>query len=189
MNKARIFVLTKDYHTSESAKAGTIVYELMKSDYGLACDDSNATGVHHVSVTLNHDGDYPSFTYPFHLLEEIKQVENNQIMIEGKTYAGELSNARPCFQFGTSRQYRTIKGYCHKDLKNRGFDHGDIRTSVVEKFVIHEGDIYAITMNSAYKLDNMRLQEFLASPTWMYDVATLCVNALAPKEEKESKID
>ena len=191
MPELRAYVLTKDYHTSPSAKAGTVVYELCKADYGLSRDDTVATGVHHVSVTLDPTGDYPFFTYPSHLLKEVTEVDkdNKQLMIEGKVYAGELSNARPCFQFGTSREYRTIKGYCHKDLKNRGFDRGDIRTSVVEKLIIHEGDVYAITMNSAYKLDNMRLQEFLASPTWMFDVATLCVNALAANQEKESKID
>lgn len=42
--------------------AGTLVYEQMLHDYGLASDDTRATGVEHISVTLNSDGDYPGFT-------------------------------------------------------------------------------------------------------------------------------
>lgn len=43
---------------------GTIVYECVKYDYGLARDDTYATGESHISVTLKEDGDYPSFTVP-----------------------------------------------------------------------------------------------------------------------------
>lgn len=43
---------------------GTIVYPSAKHDYGLARDDSNSTGVEHISVSLNNDGDYPFFTIP-----------------------------------------------------------------------------------------------------------------------------
>lgn len=42
--------------------AGTLVYEQMFHDYGLASDDTRATGVEHISVTLNSDGGYPGFT-------------------------------------------------------------------------------------------------------------------------------
>lgn len=44
--------------------AGTTVYRLEGHDYGLASDDTGNTGIEHVSVTLNADGGYPSFTYP-----------------------------------------------------------------------------------------------------------------------------
>lgn len=54
-------------------KAGATVYESAKYDYGLASDDTRYTGVDHVSVTLKEDGDYPFFTHPLHLLEEIKE--------------------------------------------------------------------------------------------------------------------
>lgn len=45
-------------------KAGTIVYEQMTHDYGLARDDTRATGIRHVSVTTKPDGGYPGFTVP-----------------------------------------------------------------------------------------------------------------------------
>lgn len=54
------------------AKKGTIVYDSMKPDYGLANDDTRFTGVMHISVTLNEDGDYPFFTVPLSDLERIK---------------------------------------------------------------------------------------------------------------------
>lgn len=44
--------------------AGTRVTKLAKYDYGLSSDDSRAFGIQHVSVTLNENGDYPSFTVP-----------------------------------------------------------------------------------------------------------------------------
>jgi hypothetical protein len=52
--------------------AGTIVYDLRGYDYGLASDDSRATGIEHVSVTLNADGDYPSFTIRKSFLEQLQ---------------------------------------------------------------------------------------------------------------------
>lgn len=55
-----------------SLSEGDVVYELMFHDYGLANDDTNATGFMHMSVTLDETGDYPSFTIPVHNLEEIK---------------------------------------------------------------------------------------------------------------------
>lgn len=45
-------------------KAGTTVYRQMYHDYGLANDDTFATGVKHISVTLKSDGGYPGFTVP-----------------------------------------------------------------------------------------------------------------------------
>ncbi len=53
-------------------KAGTIVYDQMGHDYGLASDDTHFTGIEHKSVTLNSDGDYPGFTVPVRDLFEIK---------------------------------------------------------------------------------------------------------------------
>lgn len=52
---------------------GAIVYKLMKHDFGLARDDTNMTGMEHVSVTLNRDGDYPSFTIPVDYLSEVRE--------------------------------------------------------------------------------------------------------------------
>lgn len=50
---------------------GTICYEFNRYDYGLASDDTRATGKPHVSVTLNSDGDYPSFTIREDFLEKV----------------------------------------------------------------------------------------------------------------------
>ena len=58
------YVMLKDSEVNEDVKAGDVVYYLRKHDYGLASDDTRATGIEHVSVTLDKDGDYPSFTVP-----------------------------------------------------------------------------------------------------------------------------
>lgn len=50
---------------------GTICYDFMRHDYGLASDDTRITGVPHVSVTLDPDGGYPSFTIVATDLEEV----------------------------------------------------------------------------------------------------------------------
>lgn len=52
-------------------KKGDVVYELIKTDYGLASTDTNSTGVYHVSVTRNSNGDWPSCTIPLRNLTEI----------------------------------------------------------------------------------------------------------------------
>lgn len=46
------------------AVAGTLVYDICGWDYGLAKDDTRMTGVEHVSVTLNDNGEPPFFTVP-----------------------------------------------------------------------------------------------------------------------------
>lgn len=53
-------------------KAGTIVYPLKRHDYGLADDDTRITKIQHISVTLEEDGDYPSFTVPAYDVERIR---------------------------------------------------------------------------------------------------------------------
>jgi hypothetical protein len=55
------------------AKAGDTVYKARSYDYGLASDDTRMTGVRHVSVTLQPNGGYPTFTCPEHLLEPIEE--------------------------------------------------------------------------------------------------------------------
>lgn len=60
-NKVNDMKLLKD---TFGHKAGTTVYKLKYSDYGLASDDTRITGIEHTSVTLNEDGGYPSFTVP-----------------------------------------------------------------------------------------------------------------------------
>jgi hypothetical protein len=51
--------------------AGITVYRCSQHDYGLARDDTNDTGLEHVSVSLKEDGDYPFFTVPRRDLWEI----------------------------------------------------------------------------------------------------------------------
>jgi hypothetical protein len=54
--------LRRDAVTCTEAVAGTIVYRWTQYDYGLAAEDTEMTGVPHISVTLNADGNYPYFT-------------------------------------------------------------------------------------------------------------------------------
>lgn len=69
-----------DYEVDESkmktvAQAGDIVYAAKGWDYGLARDDTFETGVEHVSVTKNADGEPPSFTIPVMHLRLIDDME------------------------------------------------------------------------------------------------------------------
>jgi len=66
------FRLLAETRLRPDLKVGDIVYDLMKYDYGLAGDDTRMTGVKHISVTTNPDGDYPSFTIP---LKDVEQIE------------------------------------------------------------------------------------------------------------------
>jgi hypothetical protein len=50
---------------------GTIVYDSANHDYGLSRDDTWATGVEHISVTTDPNGDYPSFTVPVDHLQKL----------------------------------------------------------------------------------------------------------------------
>lgn len=67
----RKFLLLKDRLGNA---AGSIVYECSKNNYGLVSDDERATGVKHIAVTENPDGDYPFITAPVSILEEIINV-------------------------------------------------------------------------------------------------------------------
>jgi hypothetical protein len=60
------------------AVAGATVYECTQYDYGLASDDTRATGHQHISVTLNADGKGPSFTVRLSHLEEIHELETKR---------------------------------------------------------------------------------------------------------------
>ena len=60
--KPKKFRIKNSGTNSKDYPAGTICYDLLMHDYGLASDDSRITGVEHVSVTLDETGDWPSFT-------------------------------------------------------------------------------------------------------------------------------
>ncbi|AGZ17739.1 methyltransferase [Escherichia phage 4MG] len=111
--------------------------------------------------------------------------------IGGKRFAGILRDVEPFFGFGTHKEVRCIYGILGRDHKNRGFDGGPVRTSVVQDLIVHEGDIYAITMNSAYLLESVQLQHFIASDIWRDDIAKLIALAMIGQAAKneESKID
>ncbi|QEQ94846.1 hypothetical protein pEaSNUABM56_00046 [Erwinia phage pEa_SNUABM_56] len=187
--KHKAYVLSEDYPTSPSAKAGAVVYHLRKSDFGLARDDTEETGIQHSSVTLSPEGDYPSFTYPTHLLREVVEEEKKMSMsksatgfgegevieIGGKRFAGTLVNARPFVELWPRCIYGFLAG---RDFKGRGFDNGDVRTSTVQKLHIENGKLYAITLNSAYCLASVDLMKFLNCPEWLDDIEDLIGQAV-----------
>ncbi len=51
-------------HADGDVTTETVVYDLKYHDYGSANDDTRHTGIHHVSVTKDPEGDYPFFTVP-----------------------------------------------------------------------------------------------------------------------------
>ena len=73
LRSPRSFRLTTACHRRDgtTVPAGTVVYEFRYTDYGLANDDTRATGVEHVSVTLDAEGKWPSFTVPKSHLEPL----------------------------------------------------------------------------------------------------------------------
>lgn len=69
MNKYR---LRNDSITNPAVKAGSIVYDLTRWDYGCSSDDTRAFKEKWNAVTLKEDGDYPFFTVPGRDLELIE---------------------------------------------------------------------------------------------------------------------
>lgn len=63
IQKAHV-VKRADRAANRDLKVGDIVYYCVGHDYGCANDDTRATGIHHVSVTVDPTGDYPFFTIP-----------------------------------------------------------------------------------------------------------------------------
>lgn len=55
--------------TTTHAVVGDIVYSAKGYDYGVSSDDTRHTGIPHVSVSKEEDGDYPFFTIPSRDLE------------------------------------------------------------------------------------------------------------------------
>lgn len=73
------YVMLADSAQNPHAKAGVIVYDLRRVDYGLASDDTRFTGIEHVSVTLDPNGDYPAFTVPKTGLRKIVETTDSRI--------------------------------------------------------------------------------------------------------------
>ena len=63
------YILTQDKFKH---KSGTTVYPYSRYDYGLAEEDTEMTGEHHISVCLSTDGSTPFFTVESEFLKEIK---------------------------------------------------------------------------------------------------------------------
>lgn len=70
------FVMLTDSQIEPKAVKGTVVYKAAKHDYGCASDDTRMTGIQHISLSLNPDGDYPFFTHPFKDIEERIDIDN-----------------------------------------------------------------------------------------------------------------
>jgi hypothetical protein len=87
------YEILEDSRLERKAVKGAIVYKFVRYDYGLASDDTRMasddtrmasddtrmtsddtrmTSVPHVSVTLDPEGGYPSFTVPETAIREIK---------------------------------------------------------------------------------------------------------------------
>lgn len=67
----KAFLMLADSAIEPKATKGTIVYDFIQHDYGLANDDTRMTGVKHVSVTLDKHGVGQSFTVPETALKAI----------------------------------------------------------------------------------------------------------------------
>lgn len=70
-NTPQAYRIRRASQLNKDAVQGTTVYLCRGYDYGLASDDTRATGIEHVSVTMNSNGDYPSFTIPLRDLEKV----------------------------------------------------------------------------------------------------------------------
>lgn len=71
MMKPQAFKLLRDPETNTEVKADTIVYDLLRHDYGLASDDTRITAIPHRSVTLARSGYGYGFTVAEADLEKI----------------------------------------------------------------------------------------------------------------------
>jgi hypothetical protein len=66
-------LLRADRAAHKGLEPGQTVYDTKGHDYGLANDDTRMTGIEHVSVTLDENGEYPFFTIPKADLEKIEK--------------------------------------------------------------------------------------------------------------------
>lgn len=115
--------------------------------------------------------------------EDILQAKDIPVF-GGKPFAGVIVNARPFLEWWP----RCLVGFlAGKDHLQRGFDNSEIRTSPVEKLVIENDNIYAITKNSAYRLESVDLMSFLSCSEWVNDIDNLITQFVSAN--KESKID
>jgi hypothetical protein len=80
------FRMIRDSHLQKWATAGTIVYECLDHDYGLAKNDSRQTGIEHISVTLNKYGEGPFFTVP---VRDLEYADGSGRTIETPGYADD----------------------------------------------------------------------------------------------------
>jgi hypothetical protein len=130
-------------------EVGDAVYEQSGYDYGLSRDDSRATGVSHITVTKNSDGDYPGFTIPLVDLlpdgAELNPLATDQDPNHPKKYMGVIR------EWGrihiVDKAYFIVGQYC--GFGTEPLD--DIRTSFVVSYDEKTGQIE--TRNSRYTLE------------------------------------
>lgn len=60
----KAYTVKRADRAASPVQAGATVYQCAHHDYGCARDDTNNTGIEHVSVTLDAEGGYPFFTIP-----------------------------------------------------------------------------------------------------------------------------
>jgi hypothetical protein len=90
MNKA-FTIKRADRAACPDFKIGETVYKAAFHDYGCAGDDTRRTGIEHISVTRNPDGDYPFFTIPLVDLDAWPQKERERVC-----YYCNKSTTAPC---------------------------------------------------------------------------------------------
>lgn len=98
--------------------------------------------------------------------EKAQVVEKPQepTLVGGKPFAGALVNVFPTLWF---HHKNCIAGFLGRDhIQGRGFHNSEVRTSPVQTLLVLDGDLYAITMNSAYLLVSLQLTKFLTDPFW-----------------------
>ena len=64
-------IIRSDRAANKDVKVGDLVHSCKGYDYGCSSDDTRITGIEHISVTLDENGDYPFFTIPDEDLERL----------------------------------------------------------------------------------------------------------------------
>lgn len=71
MPKAYVVLKDREIRGVMCATKGSTIFECIKPDYGGASDDTQITGVEHISVTDDPDGGYPYFTISVFDIQEL----------------------------------------------------------------------------------------------------------------------
>ncbi len=66
------FIVKRHDRAAAEVVPGETVYRCTGHDYGCANDDTIVTGIRHISVTKDANGEYPFFTIPEDDLEAVE---------------------------------------------------------------------------------------------------------------------